>query len=97
MKRNTDIRNRFPGYYNHLILIECLKRMTPRPSKRRVAADLEMNSETVRRVFRGTASQKQVWPVAEYFHVDWAKLHDLAIAPSQYRRALLNGNARSAR
>lgn len=67
------------------------------PSKRRVAAELQMNLQTVRRVFNGTASQKQVWPIAGYFQLDWSKLHDLSITPSQYHRAVLNGRSGAVR
>jgi hypothetical protein len=88
-KRNSDISLRFPNYYNHELLQECLSKMKPRPSMRRVAADLKMPRHTVLRVFRGTATQKQAWPVASYFKVDWMTLHDLTPFLNRSHRATL--------
>lgn len=95
MNRNSDIRHLFPGYYNHPLLHEGRRRSGL--SLRRIAAKLHMSDNTVRRVFAGTASQKQVWPVAAFFKLSWSALHDLSLKPSDFDRAVLNGNSKAAR
>jgi len=97
MNRNSDIRNLFPGYYNHPLLHEGLRRTNPNLSLRALAIKLRMNDRTIRRVFAGTAPQKQVWPVAVFFNLNWAALHDLSLKPSDFDRAVLNGNSKAAR
>lgn len=90
MKRNSDIAKRFPGLYNHLVLDEIRK--SEGISLRGVALELGMNDRTVRRVFRGRAHQKQAWPVANRFNVDWSKLHDLTISPDNHRAVLITSS-----
>ena len=87
MNRNSDIRNLFPGYYNHPLLHEGLRRSNLKV--RGLATKLNMSDHTMRRVFAGTASQKQVWPVAAFFKLSWSALHDLSLKPSDFDRAVL--------
>jgi hypothetical protein len=76
MNRKTDIRNTFPGYYDHIALND--KRIQLDLSLRGVAAKANMNLHTVRRVFKGRAHQKQVWPIAvDLFKMSWSELHVL--------------------
>lgn len=95
MNRNSDIRNLFPSYYNHPLLHEGLRRSGL--SLRAIAARLGMNNRTIRRVFAGTATQKQVWRVAEFFNLRWSDLHDLNLKPSEFDRAVLNGSSKAVR
>jgi hypothetical protein len=88
MNRKTDIRNTFPGYYDHIALNN--KRVELDMSLRQVAAKLDMNLHTVRRAFKGRAHQKQVYPIAvKLFKMSWSELHVLS-PPS-------NGTHRAAR
>jgi hypothetical protein len=87
MNRNNNFQKRFPNYYNHPLLEN--ERRKEGVSLRALAAELEMDRQTVTRVFRGTATQKQVWPVAQRFRFDWPKLHDLTLLPSESHRAIL--------
>lgn len=75
MKRNSGNQNRFPGYYRH-DLLEFL-RITQGLSLRDVAEGSGVKLDSARRVFLGEAHQKQVWPVAQFFKVQWKALHDL--------------------
>lgn len=87
MNRNNNFQKRFPNYYNHPLLEN--ERTKEGVSFRRLAIELNMDRQTVTRVFRGTATQKQVWPVAMRFGFDWAKLHDLTLLSTESHRAIL--------
>lgn len=60
-------------------------------SKRRIARDLSARYATVRDVFRGIASSKKVYPVAQRLGMSWAKVHDLTLLESDYFLALQPG------
>jgi hypothetical protein len=76
MNRKSDISKRFPGYYDHYALDE--KRKELGLSLRKVAAKMNMNLNTTRRVFKGRAHQKQAYPIAvDLFKMSWSELHVL--------------------
>jgi len=95
MNRKTDKHKRFPGYYRHDVLDKCRTDMGL--SVLGVAKKIGANQDTATRVFRGTASQKKVWPFAKFFKLDWKQLHDLDLPLSEIHRAALNGNSRPVR
>lgn len=91
MRRNTGQHNRFPGYYNQEMLEEARK--AAGLSVRQVALKTKMNQDTTIRVFKGTASQKQVWPISSFFKINWATLHDLPPEQVEFDRAVFKGKA----
>jgi hypothetical protein len=98
MKRNHGTRNRYPGYYR----VDKLRRALDGAgfkSPYALAKHLGLNADTTYRVFKGTASHKQVWPIANYLKVDWRDLHDLnsPVEKLGIHRAVLNGGSRSVR
>jgi hypothetical protein len=95
MKRNYGNGNRYPGHYRQDLLNWC--RENAGLSVRGTALKLKANQDTAARVFRGTASQKQVWPFAKFFKIDWSLLHDLTLSPDEFHRAVLNGDSSSVR
>lgn len=59
-----------------------------------VGTAIGMNPDTVRQVFKGTASHKQLWRVKEFLKADWAMLHDLSIRTrDELDRAVLSRKA----
>ena len=59
-----------------------------------VGTAIGMNPDTVRQVFKGTASHKQLWRVKEFLKADWALLHDLSIRTrDELDRAVLTRKA----
>lgn len=96
MRRNFSHSNRFPGYYRQDYLVKLRGKM----SVNEVAREIDMNRETAQRVFRGTATQKQVWRVKQFLKASWTLLHDLDRPITEIlelHRAALNGNSRSVR
>lgn len=97
MRRNHGTRNRYPGYYRVDLLRAALKNAGFK-SPYALAKHLGLSADTTYRVFNGTASQKQVWPIAKFLKVDWCDLHDLK-SPIEnilgIHRADLSGDSRT--
>lgn len=96
MRRNHGNPNRERGYYNVDLLN--YHREKAGLSVRQVSLRARINGDSANRVFKGTASQKQTWPVSQFFNIDWKQLHDLELStPEEFDRAVLNGNSKTAR
>lgn len=95
MKRNSGRRYRNNVYYN-VPLLNWFRENNDL-TVHGTAVKMRMNRDTAIRVFDGRASQKQVWRVARFFKVNWSLLHDLELPPSEFHRAVLNGDSRSVR
>lgn len=98
MRRNSGKRYPKNGYYYNVGGLNEAREQAEL-TVRGIAVRLGLNQDTAIRVFNGTASQKQVWPYALYLNIDWSKLHDLNLPPSEFRfhRAGLNGSSRAVR
>jgi hypothetical protein len=96
MKRNSGKHFRYDGLYRDDLLRECLERSAFN-SAYALAKHLGVNIDTTYRVFNGTASHKQVWPIAEFFGVDWKLVHDLTIPSDELHRLVLAGEPSSER
>ena len=92
MKRNHGISNRYPGYYNHELLNHY--RLKAGLTVKDVSIKSGVKLDSTRRVFLGEAHQKQVWPIANYFKIDWSLLHDLSLQPNEFHRAEIRTSAR---
>jgi hypothetical protein len=96
MNRNSGIQIRYPGFYRQDKLQEA--RVTADLTLEEVSRRSGVTLDSTRRVFLGTAHQKQVWPIAQLLKVDWSELHDLdPPRQSKIDRPVLNGDSRSAR
>lgn len=95
MKRNYGFPKHYPGLYRH-DLLDLLREETGL-SVRRTAMKIGKPQETARQVFRGRATQKQAWPFARHYGVDWMILHDLKTPLPELRRVVLDGNSRLVR
>lgn len=100
MKRNIALAKRYPAYYRHDLMNQ--RREQLNLTVRQVwqlCPGVKENS--TRRVFKGTASSKQVYPIAEFMGMKWKAVHDFDIpddlTPVGFRRAVLNGGSRSER
>lgn len=98
MKRNHGNNFRYHGLYRDDYLREILKRSQFK-SAYALARHLKINADTTYRVFNGKASHKQVWPIAQFFGVDWSLLHDLNLPLSKFEfdRAVLNPDSKAVR
>lgn len=94
MKRNSVQSSRNNGHYYNLDLLDWC-RETAELTVHGVAVKLGMNRDTARQVFKGKASYKHVWKVAQFFNLSWRDLHDLDLV--EFDRAVLNGYSRSVR
>lgn len=70
-------------------------------TKRREELGLSLNEvsrqtgvplESTCRVFLGQASNKLVWPIAQFLKMDWAMLHDFKL--EDFRLAVVNGGSK---
>lgn len=48
--------------------------------------------QTVRQVFKGNATNRKVFPVANLLNLDWAQVHNLSLEEEDFHLAVLNGN-----
>jgi len=90
MRQNSNLRTKFPSYYRHDLLAWRLN--TLGWSQREAARQAEISKETVKEVFKGRATPTKVYAIAEVLNVDWEKLHNLKLKPSEFHLALTNGS-----
>lgn len=93
MARNSTLANRFPAYYRHDLLTWRRKELGLRV--RDAAKRSGVNRETVRHVFRGSATSKHVYPVAKSLGLDWTQVHNLKLKMSDFHLAVTNGSSGS--
>lgn len=94
MERNSVRVELFPAHYNHLIM--SARRRELGLSIRAIARLIKCRHNTITEVFRGRASSKKVYPVAQVLGMDWAMIHDLSLSESDYRRAVLSDTLQGA-
>src|SRR5204863_7807463 len=70
MRRNSDITARFPGLYRQDILDWRAKERGL--TQREVARRANISENTIRKVFKGRANNRKVWPVCKVLNLDWA-------------------------
>lgn len=85
MKRTSAITKRFPALYRHDVLDA--ERKIKDLSYESIAKELGMRTGTVSAVFKGIATPRKVYPIAQFLGVNWATLHDLE---SDFHLAVLN-------
>lgn len=95
MKRNIALAKRYPAFYRHDLMNERRKELGL--SVRQVWQQSGMKENSTRRVFQGTATSKQAYPVAQFLNMNWKELHDFSTPKSEFRRAVLNGHSRLSR
>lgn len=97
MKRNIALAKRYPAYYRHDLLNQ--RREQLGLTVRQVWQLSGVKENSTRRVFKGTATSKQVYPIAEFMNMKWKAVHDFDIpdnlSPSEFRRVVLNGHSSS--
>jgi hypothetical protein len=57
-----------------------------------IARETGIYETTVRAVFKGKATSKQVYPVSKVLGLDWAQIHNLELKESDFHLAVTNGN-----
>ena len=72
----------FPAHYNHHLLD--WRRVQRGHSIRGIARLLGYNRSVMVKVFQGRATNKTVYPVAQFLGLDWAKVHDLTLVELDY-------------
>lgn len=87
MTQNSAQAKRFPAYYRHDLLTWRRKELGLRV--RDAANKSGVNRETARRVFRGTATSKHVYLVAQSLSLDWPQVHNLKLKTSDFHLAVL--------
>ena len=91
MKRNSDLRHRFPAFYNHQLLKKW--RLDKDLEIQDVSRDTGIPYGSIQRAESGTASNKIVYPLAEYYGKPYEKLFRL---PSLHLAVSGNGGSLSA-
>lgn len=89
MEQNSNPDRHYSAYYNHHLLAWRRDRMGL--SNRKIAELLPANRQSVGAVFRGLASYKTLYPVAEFLDLDWAMLHSLTLSEPDYPLAVRTG------
>lgn len=95
MKRNPDIKLRFPAYFRHDWMNKRREQLgLSVPDVSRLSG---VTLDSTRRVFTGEATSKQVFPIAQFLKMDWKMIHDLnlSLTAEQFHRAVLTGGSRS--
>ena len=82
MPRNSVDLQQYPARYNHLFMDWWRRQLNL--SIRGIARDLCAREATVADVFRGIATSKKVYPVAEHMRMDWAVVHDLTLVEEDF-------------
>lgn len=90
MSQNPNrLKAKYPTFYRQDLLE--WQRSNLGWSQRKTALRAKINQETIKKVFKGIATQSRVYPVAVALGLDWAMLHNLKLKPSEFHLALTNG------
>lgn len=91
MQRNFAVTRRYPNGYNHELLD--WQRNELQISIQEVARRTGQPFETVRKVFKGIATNKTVYRVVKVLGLDWSMVHRLDLPKVEFHLAVLNGSA----
>lgn len=90
MRQNTNqLRKRFPSLYRQDLLD--WQRQNRGWSQRETARRSNTNLGTIRKVFKGNASNTKVYPVVKVLGLDWSQVHNLELSRDDFYLAVRNG------
>lgn len=89
MEEHLSTNGNAPAYYNRHLLI--WRRESLGLTSKRMTELMPTNRESLRAVFRGIASYRTVYAVAEFLGLDWAMLHSLTLSENDYPLAVRRG------
>lgn len=93
MRQNSNAtEKRFPSLYRQDLLD--WQRQRRGWSQRETARRAKINQQTIRKVFKGEATNTKVYRVAKALGLDWCQVHNLALPKSEFHLAVRNGTGR---